>query len=101
MGPYTRKLLTEQRAAVHIVVEPERADGGPPLADRTRQLYEQVGTLYEFMDDTGGQGEGQLADFLGTVRRALASPGGPSARALTEALRRYERDRTGAARRAT
>jgi len=101
MGPYTQRVLAERRAhaAVHIVAEHEPADGGLTLADRTRQLYEQVGTLYRKMGaaDTNGAGIEELGDFLDTARRALASPGGPSARAFAEALRRYERDRTGGA----
>src|SRR5690242_2617771 len=98
MGPYTAQVLAEQRAA-----------GNAPVSDRARQLYEQIGVLYGAADDADTSaavfphypepGEGpiaqQLAGFLDEVRLALATPAGPTARALGEALRRYERDRTG------
>jgi hypothetical protein len=116
VGPYTRQALTERRAAqalsgVHAVTDPEPSTGGVTAAERARRLYEQVGTLNDYARDAdsvwivaaGQQGDEdgtaiqQLADFLDTVRRALAHPTGPSARALAEALRCYEHDRTGGA----
>jgi hypothetical protein len=107
MGPYTRQALDEHRAAAesgaHVV--------GPrgPRAELTLHFYETVGVLYaaaehsdlERQRETGLQGDEDgtavqtFAELLHDVRVALASPGGPTALALTEALRRYERDRTG------
>jgi hypothetical protein len=106
MGPYTRQLLDEQRAAdmtsgVHIVGPRETANR--PRSELARHFRETVGALYgrlQLGDEYAigsieEQGVEALAALLHDVRVALASPGGPTALALADALRRYENDRTG------
>jgi hypothetical protein len=102
VGPYTAQTLAEVRAAatqsgVHIVGP--RETGARPRPELALHFYETVGSIYTSV--AGGDvpdpiaGAEEFAEFLHDVRIALASPGGPTARALDEALRRYEQDRTG------
>jgi len=100
MGRHVAAALAQQRTA----------RTAPDVGDLSRQLYEQIGALYEhaqradtFTLQASGQPGGedgmavqQLADFLDTVRAALGL-GHFSAthKALDAALRRYEHDRAG------
>ena len=104
-GRHTREALrrlaarqgVEVSGLVHMTHQPELPGVTASLGDRSRELYEQVGTLYTFVSASDGPvaATEELADFLATVTRALAAPSGPTAAALTLALRRYETDRTG------
>lgn len=97
MGPYTRQAVAEQRAAAATRPDP----------DAGRRLYEQIGALYQAATEAGtvltGDGcahddryEQELADFLATVREVARTARTPAGEALATAIRRYERDRTGA-----
>jgi hypothetical protein len=107
-GRYTREALqrlarlegAEVRGPVFMTHQPELPGVIPGAGERSRELYEQVGTLYRSVErDQEGHGDigyvDEMADFLATVARALAAPSGATAHALATALRRFEADRTG------
>jgi hypothetical protein len=88
MGPFTEKVLAEQRAATRVrpTAPQEVTADGLDHANRTLRHFEQLTALSAFMRDELGTDE--LYDHFGSVARALKNPGGPTARALLEALRR-------------
>lgn len=106
MGPYTRQVLDEQRASGPVFVAGPRETGNRPRPELAQHFHKTVGTLHgrlQLGDEYAigsieEQGVEAFAELLHDVRVALASPGGPTALALADALRRYERDRTGGGR---